>query len=243
MESATNNLISSIEIDFNFKVIMTDSQFEPTKELSLKVDEIWHSALFQNRNLFDGNTLAVSSGTATELSCFSVPYRYFYAQEKDKEIKEQLQLKVAAVSGLLIVEGRVIVGRRSSMVTQCKDLFELVPSGSLSYSVLPEDGQIDYTSQLLLELSEEIGIDSVDTNSVEPCFLITDELTGVVDICCKISAERLTVIEVLRNFQSAEYTAIKAYSMADLFAMVKADRQGWVPTSAYIIKELARAAL
>ncbi len=243
MESAINNLISVVKIEPDFKVVMTKSLFEPTSKVSAKVDEIWSSAVREDNNLFDGNTLCVSTSSEKELGCFGVSYRYFFAQEKDSTLKRQLNLKIAAVSGYLTIGDKVLVGKRSSAVTQCKELFELVPSGSLSYTESPNDGQIYYMKQLLSELSEEIGIDPAQVTHVEPFLLIKDEETGVYDICCKIKAEQLELPHLLQNFKPAEYTHLETFSLKQLGVIVKERPDAWVPTSVCIVHYLKNSPL
>jgi hypothetical protein len=199
-----------------------------------RVQKIWDDASMLRPELFDGKVLCVQDVDSHVMVCYPVPYRYIYAQDRDSELAAQMNLRAAAVSGVVRLNGKVFVGRRSSSVTQGSGKFELVPSGGLP----AQDGEIDYRSQLLLELAEEAHIEPEMVDSILPFAVIEDRSERVLDICCEIVLRDAHEKALLENFRAGEYEALYCFSPAEIKASIEAAPESWLPTSACIVSYL-----
>ena len=223
-----------ITIEDNF--IVRCLNYEPIVSPSLlkRIDEIWRSEKDSNSHLFDGRTLCVFSISDTVLECFPVPYRFFFAQQNDVAIRELLQLRIAAVSGVLIHDDHIAVGKRSNSVTEHRGLFELVPSGSLPASV-DGGGNVNYMEHLLIELEEEIGLSARKVDKITPFALVQDDKAGVVDICCKMRLRATNIQNVLDSFTPSEYAEVRMMTLSQIRQLPVGKL---VPVSALIAQRL-----
>lgn len=230
-------MLSFVEINDSFTVSSSLDSATFAPDIDAQVDALWSRAVEMQPGLFDGTILRVYSSDAQGMRCVPISYRYFYAQQKDRQLQQALRLVAVGVSGLVTLEDKVLVGTRSASVTQCPNLFELVPSGSLPAPDQPTDS-LDYRRQLLTELREESGIEENNIDRCEPFLLVTDETDAVVDICCAIALKNLKVTEVLDSLRSDEYTDMEFVPRQQLFSMVKTAPELWVSASALMIARL-----
>ena len=198
----------------------------PPKEVALSVEKVWSEAQAKNPNLFDGMIKVLHSFSGQILSYKEVPYRYYYAQNQDASLKESLSLSALAVSGCIYKEGQVLVGARSSKVTQYPGTWELVPSGSL------DDLHQDWKEVLLQELREETNIEAGET-TVTPWMLLQDPAENVIDIVAKISFKEPSVLEKTLQSPSGEYSKLEWLTLSGF-----KPKGRWVPTSLAILEAL-----
>lgn len=244
-------MLTCVEINDSFTVTCSAAKPELLDNVQKSVDEIWRSAVAHNSTLFDGTILCVTESDSSGLRCQPVGYRYFFAQQTDRKLKDALNLMAVGVSGLVSLRGKVFVGIRSDRVTQCPNLFELVPSGSLpAPEPMPApagggglpSGAVDYKHQLLNELQEEAGIAAEEVGSVKPFLLVRDENEAVIDICCAIDLKNLDVMAVIEQFRSDEYTELELIAWNRVQSMVRTAPELWVPTSVLMINHLGNCA-
>lgn len=233
-------MLSFVEINDSFTVSTSSEPVSFTPDIEKQVDAIWARAVEECPRLFDGTILCVASSDSTSMHCTPVSYRYFYAQQKNRALQPALKLVTVGVSGLVSLDDKVLVGTRSPSVTQCPNLFELVPSGSLPAPEQPTD-KLDYRQQLLTELREESGIEESIITKCEPFLLVTDESDAVVDICCAIALKNLKVEAVLESLRSDEYTELEFVPRQQLFSMMETAPELWVSASTLMIKRQRRA--
>lgn len=227
----------AIEIKSDFKIIVRPMP-QPDLDWTNHVDRVWNDACKDNPRLFDGQTLAVQSASASQLVCGVVPYRFFYvAQKTQMGTRESMML--AAVSGITIWDSRVLFGQRGLSVTQYAGAFELVPSGSLPAG--NEGAEIDFRAHLLEELEEETHISSGGVLSCEPTLLVVDEDDCVTDVCCVIQLRELPDLAGCR--ESGEYASLNLESVESVKNLMGANASSWVPTSRELIGWLTKNTL
>lgn len=230
-------MLSFVEIDDSFTVSSSPEPVSFSPDIDAQVDAVWARAIEQHPGLFDGAVLRVVSCDEKFLHCAPISYRYFYAQQTEHSLRDALQLVCVGVSGLVTMDDQVLVGTRSAFVTQCPNLFELVPSGSLP-APTPKDttDAIDYRQQLLIELHEETGIPKESVEKIAPFLLVRDETDAVVDVCCSVGLKNLDMQDLLQGSRSDEYAELALISWQQLRSMVKTAPELWVATSALMVQ-------
>lgn len=232
-------MLSFVEITDSFTVSSSREPVSFAPDIEAQVDAIWARAVEENPDLFDGTILHVAASDRSGLRCRPVSYRFFYAQQKERSLRPAMRLVTVGVSGLVRLQGKVLVGTRAPFVTQCPNLFELVPSGSLPAPAETGDWQqIDYCKQLLTEFYEETGIAEDFVDTLEPFLLVRDEFDAVVDICCSIILKKLDVLTLLDRVRSAEYADLELISWHQVMSMVNTAPELWVSASRLMITHL-----
>lgn len=153
-------------------------------ELDRQVASIWASETVRRPGeVFDGLICSVAEATPASIEVFETRYRYFLAQRRDPELRSLLDIRPLAVSGVLICQDGLVLGRRSGTVEQDRGLWELVPAGVLDPSRRNPVGRPDPVAQLMDELHEEIGL-SAHHILLPPQLLaiVVDHDDGVIDL-------------------------------------------------------------
>lgn len=230
-------MLTSKLVAEEFSLILQSRQFQPADSVNDAVNAIWAASCERNVELFDGTIVALVESRPGVLLCYKVPYRYFFACLKDRSIQEKLNLTAIAVSGALIVEGAVVLGRRSNKVSQFPGFYELVPSGSLTVPSDMVEGAVDYEKQLLIELEEEIGISSEQVLSINPFLLVEDRQSCTTDICCRIYiSTEITIDRVIDNFKPAEYVDLQFVQPNAVDAFLRRSDIQLVPASHQLLQ-------
>ncbi len=152
-------------------------------DLSRQVDGIWDQALRQSDGiLYDGRIFSVERWGDGVLEGRFTPYRRFVAQRREPDLANLLNLRPLAVSGLITVDGNLVLGQRSAVVGSDRGLWELVPSGSVERGCLQADGGVDYVGQLLLEVEEELNVPRDRVVDPMPFGLWTNGQTRVTEV-------------------------------------------------------------
>lgn len=218
-----------------FTVLLDETEFSVSDKTATAVENIWKEAVSSNPSLFDGSKLCVAEFSKERLICRKVPYRFVYAQLRDCKLAQELNLTSACVSGVTFCEDMILWGKRSEKVSQCAGLFELAPSGSLTFC---NATHVDYRAQLLEELLEEIGISKDNVDSVEPFLLVEDTEERVIDICCTIQLKNFGPLDVQNSFTAGEYSEMNCESVDVLKERTKQSPSQWVPTSVAVMRAL-----
>lgn len=203
-----------------------------------EVDRIWASAIADsgaNSHLFDGQALFVDSIGNLEISLFQLPYRFLYAQRRSPQLREQLNLRPIAVSGVCLSDGKMLLGVRSRSATQYPGFLELVPSGGLG-----DLGEhLDYKHRLIEELEEETSIARTSVTEISTIGICFDQEENTYDLCCRI---------LLQDGLSLEQTSSPKEEYSDLIwrdtgnLLAEKDGPEIVPTSLAIVEHLFKAA-
>lgn len=180
-------------------------------ELAANVNVAWDSALARRPHLSDGEILVVDRIVAERdaliVEVARTRYRRFIAQRSGLA----LGLRPLGVSGVTIVHGPtgesgIVLGRRTSSVTQYPGCWELVPSGGLPASRAALDGAVDAPGQLLEELAEEVGVKP--RAALVPLGLVEDLDEGVLDLCFLVETDEAPTL-------NDEYDEIRLLPLAD----------------------------
>lgn len=184
-----------------------------SKEQKKRIDKYW-KGIDKSEYLKDEKILFVQTMFFFEgklvIDAFWAHYRfYFYFVNHPLEIN---LFQPVSISGICSLDnGLVLVGTRRN-VTQYIGMNEFVPSGSISLSD-NEGSASRVIDQLLLELKEEVDIDSKNIVSFEFVGIVKDLKDNVLDLCYSI---RLSDVEVKES--SSEYEAVRWCDMDTLEA-------------------------
>jgi hypothetical protein len=221
----------------DFEVRVSHSLVAPPPEIEHSVDMLWRDAVAANAGLFDGESLKILSISSTEMVCTPVSYRYVYAQARNELLRDALDIRSAAVCGVLFVSGRLLVGLRSAVVTQCPNCWELAPSGTLPADVI-NGNLIDYKGHLMSELREEVAVDTNVGLKIEPFLLVEDSVNRVVDICCRIELDAASLALEHSN-RSDEYQRLRLLTVQQARAEIASAPDGWVACSKAILNYIS----
>lgn len=222
-----------IPIDKTWRVTIGDTGLFQDNTINNLVDGLWQKAQVKNPHLHDDTICCLTAiGNKTIQAC-GIPYRYYYAQRLSKDLENKLAIKPLCVSGLLMLDNKIIFGRRSMTVTQYKDYWELVPSGSISQKYFANKRLIDYKAQLIEELEEEIGF-SCSATELEPFALIYDAGESTYDICCQINLKSQASKNL--NLINKEYVELKSVPISELQNFLLANEHKLIPTSKAILE-------
>lgn len=194
-------------------------------ELENEVERIWLAEQNRHRKtIFNGHIMSASTVSSDGIYGYTAEYRHWIAQRARPELFKDLPLRPVAVSGLLECKDGVVLGRRAASMTQDAGLLELVPSGGIDISKINDDihqqsnVNVDFLSQILTELHEEIGIKSGFVSRVKPFCLVEDTKSRVLDIGIAIESP-LSYDEILtihRNTATKEYDKLRLVPRSEM---------------------------
>lgn len=205
--------------DNKLSIILNEHYPALDAALAAKVDRIWTiEQAKRHPHLFNGRIISVDAIDQGIITGHVTEYKYFIAQYVNPSLYDMLRVRPLAVSGLLECQEGYVFGFRSGLNTQDQYQWELVPSGTVDIESLSPFGQMNYGTQLLTELREEIGLNSDDLVKFEPFSLLEDETSHVVDIGIYIEV-MLSFDEIkqifLRN-NNREYTELRVVAMSEI---------------------------
>ena len=156
----------------------------PDPDVERAVDAAWQTIRSAEPQLFDGRLLSVRDlrvvdGTV-HIEAEVVGYRDFVVHRRGLA---DLGVRPLGVTGITRAGDGVLLGRRTSRVTQYPGLWEPVPAGSVS----PSDAPDVLEHQLFAELREEAGIGRDEVEAIAVVGVVDDEADHVVDLCFVIS--------------------------------------------------------
>lgn len=223
-----------ITSDFTIYVAPYSRGFTLSDHEKLLIENIWRNEQLTRPTLFNGQILNVVEATPSKIEGEFIDYKYYLAQEKDPRCKELLNIKPLSISGLTTAGDKVLIGLRSTQVTDYPNFFETVPSGGIDPRALKDD-HIDIHKQFQLELWEETKISVTDVKNVILNGLAYDkqldrfELYATLQVSYTILKEELDL--------SAEYKSLRWISKSELPAFVKKNQQQLVPFTLFLLKD------
>src|SRR3990167_8022635 len=174
-------------MDYEFTVSVVGEPPTLSAELENEVERLWLAE--QNRRgkaIFNGRIMSASTVSSDGIHGYIVEYRHLIAQRARPELFDVLQVRPVAVSGLFECADGIVFGRRAGSMMQDAGLWELVPSGGIDTSKINDSRhspvKVDFLSQILSELHQEIGIQSSFVSSIHPFCLVDDKNSHVLDI-------------------------------------------------------------
>ena len=205
-----------------------------------ELEAAWRAILERRPHVFDGDLLSVRAidvdGGRLRLEVETVGYREYLVQREGLE----LGVRPLGVTGVTYIGERVLIGRRSALVTQYPDRWEPVPAGSVA-GPPPEvaDGDV-LAEQVLSELEEETGIRRGDVSELTVVGVIEDRADRVVDVCFRLHVEAAGVGDTVAA-QADEHSEIRLCPPAEAERLA-ADAVASVPTMAPALALAARPA-
>lgn len=228
----------AITPSFYVEVVNSGEEIVLSDAEALRIDERWERAQEQrNGLLFNGKLLNYLKFEKERLYGSFVEYKYYMAQCIDPKLKERLRIFPLAISCICTCQDKVLIGKRSSFVTDFPGYFELVPSGGIDPAAV-EKGNVNLVKQALTELKEEAGI---EPNSVEICYpfvLFQNLITGCFEICLHIDLKRTGGDLSARAWlQNHEYTELVWMSCTHLKEFMLSAGNAIVPLSLHLINK------
>jgi len=208
------------------------------EEMNLKVERLWQAEQQRRQKpLFNGQILSAVTISSEQILGRIVEYRHLIAQQVCPALFNALQIRPVAVSGLLICADGIVFGKRTNTVTQDAGLWELVPSGGIDASKIIQ-GELNYRTQILDELTEETGIPRDLVSNINPFCLINNTSSHVIEIALSMTSmlSKEMVLRVHKEQATKEYDELKIISIAELEAFMSDDAVRLVDVSAMLIK-------
>jgi hypothetical protein len=155
--------------------------------LQARVNAVWMREQAARPGSFDGPTFAIrrvdadDAGRVTRIEGAFVPYSRYLASRRDADVAAHLAMRAMGVTGVLLCDDGVVVGRRAASTTD-GGLLELAPAGTLD-ATSAADGLLDLRQHVLVELAEELGLSRDDlTGDPLPFALVEDLEASVADL-------------------------------------------------------------
>jgi 8-oxo-dGTP pyrophosphatase MutT (NUDIX family) len=184
-----------------------------------QVEQLWQQAVqASDKKLFDSTIFSFSALREQQVWVQPVAYKFFYAQYQQTKLRETLKLRPLGVAAVLCCVDGAVLAQRSPWVMQAPNQWEFAPSGGISAEFLSADNVLDYRSQLMAELEEELGLSADDISRQEVLGMFFDQAERVVDIIVGLHSQ-LTAEQVQQKFaerQNDEYQALSVIPVADL---------------------------
>lgn len=244
--------------DFEVKVVSSRDKLELSDVDAQVVDRIWDAAQAHHEGrLFNGRFLNYVGFEKGRLIGEFVEYKHYLAQKFEPGLKESLRICPIAISCLCLSNDKVLIGKRSLVVTDYKGCYELVPSGGIDPSIV-ENGKVNVVKQALIELNEETGIVDVPVSCL-PTLVVHDLTSNSYEVCVHIELHRSQwnasvliegeaelkkreeiffekkMVEKGLFRSSYEYTQLEWMSLGELGELIGENRENWVPFSLFLI--------
>lgn len=187
----------------------------------------------QGDQLFNGKLLSLISYDAGHLVGYFVEYKRYIAQLRNPNLAEVLKIKPVCVCGITSSKDHLLIGLRSSTVTQYPSLYDLAPSGGVD-PVSLEGNSINLKKQLEQELMEETGLSNEKVLSIKPFVLFDTFSQPCIEICATIEMRP----EALHLTKPAieEYTELLWVEKSRLREFMTAYRHQFVPIAYYLLE-------
>lgn len=236
--------VKTISVNFAVKIGGDYPTLSP--ETEHEVERIWQAE--QNRRgkaMFNGRIMSALAVTREGICGCIVEYRYLIAQRVRPELFNDLRIRPVAVSGLFECSDGIVFGRRSGTTTQDAGLWELVPSGGIDTSKIVEAAEVDYLSQILAELGEEIGIKTNSVSNVIPFCLVEDTDSHVIDIGIAMKSLLFSdvILTIHQEAATKEYQELRIVPHAEVNGFIQSEASRLVGVSAMLIQHHHKQAL
>ena len=215
------------------KIQVIESRGFELSDMNKKVvDQIWFES--RDSHHFNGQILNYLSFENQILLGEFVEYKFYYAQTREPSLKELLQIRPVAISGLTTTANKLLMGQRSEKVTEYQKFYEVVPSGKIDAEGVDGE-QIDLFKQFQRELWEESGLSSTDIRDIIPFAFIYDKERDSYEICAEIHVNYLAASENLRSTE--EYQKLTWILKSDLENFIKRHASECVPLTLHLLQQ------
>jgi hypothetical protein len=199
-----------------------------------EIETIWRQEQSQSSSpLFNGQLLNLIQLEENKIVGEFIEYKYYLAQLRHPSFKELLCIRPVCISAITCVGDKVLMGERSSNVTQYQNYFEVVPSGGIDEKCLVNE-TIDLPRQFEKELWEETRISMTEIKKNEIFSLIYDFKEDSYELCAEIHLNYSILKEPISPTE--EYQQFQWYLKKELKSFVNSNQTKIVPFSLHILK-------
>jgi hypothetical protein len=184
-------------------------------------------------NLFNGQLFNLIEINGDKLIGEFVEYKYYLAQLRNPGFVEILHILPICMSGITLAGNKILIGQRSTNVTQYPGYYETVPSGGIDSSSTV-DGTIDLKRQFEKELWEETRISVTEIKKIELFSLIFDPENNLYELCGEIQVNYSSLRESLEP--SEEYSKFLWLTKQELKYHIESYSSQYVPFSLHLLK-------
>ncbi len=110
--------------------------------------------------MFNGKVFSVDRIAPDRIEGHLTEFRRIVAQMEDHSLFPALGIRPLSTCGVLRCAGGVAIGRRPAAAIYQPGMWQLAPAGSVDSRAVGPDGTVDLAAQAMLELEEELGIES-----------------------------------------------------------------------------------
>lgn len=177
--------------EHGFKVVVVANS--RNSAIDSEGENLWQQAMNEHPRLFNGPILDVKSATSSGIEVRVIDYKEFFVDR----LRGGRNVKPLGVSGFLLKDRKILVGKRPPTVTQYQGFVESLPSGSVEYCCGCDE--VDPVDTLYHELEEELGIGSDGVQVSPNPILVFDRGGATFDICFQIFSSK-----TLKQIENAE---------------------------------------
>lgn len=229
----------TIKISPKFSISVLPSRgFVLSDHQKTEIESIWrHEQLERSTRLFNGQMFNLIQLENDKLIGEFVDYKYYLAQLRNPSFIELLHIRPVCISGITLAGDKILIGQRSSNVTQYQDYYETVPSGGIDAEINAGslvNEMIDLPRQFQKELWEETGISVTEIKKIEIFSLIYDPNEEMYDLCAEIHVNYSILKESIQPTE--EYPKFQWLSKQELKKFINAHPMDIVPLSLHLLK-------
>ncbi len=228
------NPFEVLSIAEDYRIEVCEKKHSYSIPVQTEVERIWKKEKEARGDaLYNGKLLSLLSMDATCLVGEVVDYKHFLAQHSDPSLFEKIKIVPVAVTGIVSVENKYLIGKRSKRVLTHQGLMEFVPSGGVEQGIM-QSGTLYPSQQLLLELFEETGMELTVVEAITPFAVIKQGIQGPVDICAHIRLNPQALQHAA--FPANEHLFFEWKTKEELYHDISKNPTNYVPLTIELIK-------
>jgi hypothetical protein len=204
--------------------------------LDRQVESLWQAACSRVARggagrLFNGRIFCADRITPRLIEGHLTEYRRAIAQVDQPALFSRLRQRPLAVCGVLRCTGGVVFGRRHRDAVYQPGMWQLPPAGSVDAGSVGAEGSVDLSTQLLAELTEELGLPPDTATPVGPLCIVEHPGSHVCDLGMalhsSLSGEEVLAAHARRG--NREYEPVTVIPLAAIPAFVQDAGSSLVP--------------
>jgi hypothetical protein len=218
-------LVHPVTPDIDVRVTRAMPPLSPA--LEARIDRLWNAAAARVEaagagRLFNGQIFSIDTLAPGRITGHLTEYRRHIAQAEDGALFGELGIRALAACGVLRCADGIVFGRRAAGAVYQPAMWQLCPAGSVDAGALRADGSVDFRSQLLTELQEELGLDPQSVGTVTPLCLVEHPGSHVTDLGMAITSTlgAAAIIRAHRARGNAEYDPLRVVPVPQLSAFI-----------------------
>jgi beta-phosphoglucomutase-like phosphatase (HAD superfamily) len=189
-------------------------------EISKIVDTLWDESVSHHPGLFDEKIFSFLKFDSNAIDGHFVPYRRMRAVSSKPALRDQIELKPLAISGVAKCSDGIIIGKRAVSVSSTCGLWEFCPSGGINAEHVSTAGDVDFYSLILSELLDEVGIPKDFVKSIRISEGYENVFSGLLDLIADMEIDLSSdqVISLHKKNATEEYDEIRVIKEKDIKA-------------------------